>query len=90
MDGITKEGIRNLLRQAVVTVVFSKGDGTVREMKCTLSEQFLPAQEVSESKRKSSPDACPVWDMEKQAWRSFRWDSISKISLLDQEVYSNG
>ena len=90
MDGITKEGIRNLLRQAVVTVVFSKGDGTVREMKCTLAEQFLPAQEVSESKRKSSPDACPVWDMEKQAWRSFRWDSISKISLLDQEVYNNG
>jgi len=90
MDGITKEGIRNLLRQAVVTVVFTKGDGTVREMKCTLSEQFLPAQEISESKRKSSPDACPVWDMEKQAWRSFRWDSISKISLLDQEVYNNG
>jgi len=90
MDGITKEGIRNLLRQAVVTVVFSKGDGTVREMKCTLSEQFLPAQEVKESHRKSSSDACPVWDMEKQAWRSFRWDSISKISLLDQEVYNNG
>ena len=41
MDGITKEGIRNLLRQAVVTVVFSKGDGTVREMKCTLAEQSL-------------------------------------------------
>lgn len=90
MDGITKEGIRNLLRQAVVTVTFTKGDGTVRDMKCTLSEQFLPAQEISESKRKSSPDACPVWDMEKQAWRSFRWDSISKISLLDQEVYNNG
>ena len=88
MDGITKEGIRNLLRQAVVTIVFTKGDGTVREMKCTLAEQFLPAQEVTESKRKSSPDACPVWDMENQAWRSFRWDSISKISLLDQEVYN--
>jgi hypothetical protein len=90
MDGITKEGIRNLLRNAVVTVTFTKADGTVRDMKCTLSPDFLPAQEVNESKsfRKISPDSCPVWDMEKQAWRSFRWDSISKISLLDKEVYN--
>jgi len=90
MDGIVKEGIRNLLRQSVVTVTFAKADGTIRDMKCTLAEEFLPAQEVKESQRKHSPDSCPVWDMEKQAWRSFRWDSISKISLLDQEVYNNG
>lgn len=88
MDGITKEGIRNLLRNSVVTITFTKADGTPREMKCTLSEQFLPAQEVTESKRKNSPDSCPVWDMEKQAWRSFRWDSIVKIQLLDTEVYN--
>lgn len=81
MDGITREGIRNLLRQSVVTITFTKTDGTVRDMKCTLSEQFLPAQEVSESKRKSSSEACPVWDMEKQAWRSFRYDSINKITI---------
>jgi len=89
MDGITKEGIRNLLRNSVVTVTFAKADGTIRDMKCTLVEMLLPAQEVKESQRKHSPDACPVWDLEKKAWRSFRWDSISKITLLDQEVYSN-
>jgi len=88
MDGITKEGIRNLLRNAVVTVTFTKADGTIRDMKCTLSPMFLPKQEVTESERKHSPDSCPVWDMEKGAWRSFRWDSVSKISLLDQEVYN--
>lgn len=89
MDGITKEGIRNLLRNAVITITFTKSDGTVREMKCTLAKEFLPAQEVKESEHKHSPDSCPVWDMEAQAWRSFRWDSLSKISLLDQEVYNN-
>lgn len=89
MDGITKEGIRNLLRNAVITITFTKSDGTVREMKCTLAKEFLPAQVVKESEHKHSPDSCPVWDMEAQAWRSFRWDSLSKISLLDQEVYNN-
>lgn len=90
MDNVVKEGIRNILRTSVITVTFTKADGTSRDMKCTLAAEFLPAQEVKESERKSSPDNCPVWDMEKQAWRSFRWDSINKISLLDQEVYRNG
>lgn len=87
MDGITKEGIRNLLRQSVVSVTFTKGDGTVREMKCTLSEKFLPEQEVKESHHKNSPDSCPVWDVDAKAWRSFRWDSVSKISL--EENYND-
>lgn len=81
MDGITKEGIRNLLRQAVVMITFTKADGTVRDMKCTLSEKILPAKEIVESHQKNSSDNCPVWDVDAQAWRSFRWDSISKISI---------
>lgn len=81
MDGITKEGIRNLLRQAVIMITFTKANGTVREMKCTLSEKILPAKEVTESHRKSSSDNCSVWDIDAQAWRSFRWDSINKISI---------
>lgn len=87
IDGITKEGIRNLLRESVVLVTFTKADGTVREMRCTLSEKHLPAQEFKESHHKSSPDSCPVWDVEANAWRSFRWDSVSKISL---EAHNNG
>lgn len=83
LDGITREGIRNLLRESVVEITFTKTDGTSRVMKCTLSEEFLPqiTKESGSTTKTPNPDVCPVWDMENQAWRSFRWDSITKIGL---------
>lgn len=81
-DSEVREGIKNILRSSVIDVVFTKADGSERTMKCTLSEEFIPARDDSTtSTRKSNPDVCPVWDMENQAWRSFRWDSVKKINL---------
>jgi hypothetical protein len=84
LDSVVREGIRNILRQSVVEVTFTKSDGTERVMKCTLDEQHLPVKESSEEPakdRKVNPDVCSVWDVEKKAWRSFRWDSIIKIGI---------
>jgi hypothetical protein len=52
-------------------------------MKCTLNEEFLPKIEAQEktTSRAVNPEVCPVWDMENQAWRSFRWDSITGIKI---------
>jgi hypothetical protein len=85
LDGAAREGIRNILRNSVVEITFTKADGSSRVMKCTLSEEFLPTVEKNHdenaTKRAVNPDVCPVWDMENQAWRSFRWDSITGIAL---------
>ena len=43
---IIREWIRGLLRTSVVTVEFVKSDGTVREMKCTLNEDFIPQTSI--------------------------------------------
>jgi len=78
---ITKDELKNLLKNTVLTVNFKKKDDTKRKMICTLNEEYLP--EVAESTpdqpkrtKSESPDAIAVWDLEKQAWRSFRVDSI--------------
>ena len=34
-------------------------------------------------KRKQNPDVCYVWDFEKDAWRSFKYDSIISIKMKD-------
>ena len=34
-------------------------------------------------KRKQNPDVCSVWDFEKDAWRSFKYDSIISIRMKD-------
>ena len=31
------------------------------------------------AKREPNPDVCVVWDFEKTAWRSFRYDSVNRI-----------
>jgi hypothetical protein len=67
-------------------VVFTKKDGTDREMFCTLVEGRIPTDKQPKTKetdgttaRPFSDDALRVFDTEKQEWRSFRWDSVKEV-----------
>ena len=66
-------------------VVFTKKDGSPRELFCTLDESRIPstklskAQEESTVTRNFSDTAARVFDTEKQEWRSFRWDSVKEV-----------
>ena len=72
-----------LLESEVVEVEFTKKDGTNRVMRCTLQEDYLP--EVEEAilieKDKWKKDSIAVFDIEKEDWRSFRWDSIKAVKF---------
>jgi len=67
------------LHSEVYNVSFTKKDGTVRNMKCTLRADYLPSKAESESTstKKVNPDVLAVWDLEKSEWRSFRKDSVN-------------
>lgn len=72
--------LKELLKTNTVTVLFTKRDGTQRKMICTLQESLLPVKlsedaEASDTKIKN-PDLLTVFDLEKNAWRSFRHDSV--------------
>jgi len=77
MDDV-KQRILQQLHTGVAQVVFTKRDGTQRQMHCTLHENFMPvsAKDSSNQTRKENPDVQRVWDVDKKAWRSFRWDSL--------------
>lgn len=67
------------LHEGDVKITFKKKDGTSRTMTCTLREDALPKQtdlEEQIQKKKKNTDVLAVWDLEKQGWRSFRYDSI--------------
>jgi hypothetical protein len=77
--------LKNLLHESTLTVCFNKKDGTVRTMQCTLNPDFLPVvdkQEGDEVKKekKQNDESIAVWDLEKNAWRSFRFDSVVSYS----------
>ena len=93
---IIREWIKSLLQKSTVTVTFVKADGTDREMLCTLNWDYIPTDKapketpatpvdgiVKESKKpRKEPDShsLRVFDMEKQEWRSFRFDSIKEFA----------
>lgn len=83
-----KENIKARLHESALTVVFNKKDGTQRTMLCTLKPELLPALEKKEDstdkkEKKQSEESIAVWDLEKKAWRSFRFDSIISFTAAE-------
>jgi hypothetical protein len=78
-----REDLKNNLRAKIGTVTFTKQNGDERIMRCTLQESVLPTQtDLEESIQKKGPtDSLAVWDLEKNAWRSFRYDSVISVKF---------
>lgn len=74
--------LREALHTHVVQVNFIKADGSMRVMQATLRESDLPTQTETISPRVSSPQVCKVWDLDKQAWRSFRTDQVQSWQIV--------
>lgn len=66
-------------------ITFTKKDGTIRDMRCTLCAGRIPAdkkpKEASNTNSQNSGSAVRVFDTEKEEWRSFRWDSVTKVTF---------
>ena len=84
-DEKSKEVLISALKKQIVKVSFTKLDGKLRHMSCTLQESLLPEitkeGATTEAKKAKTGDVLPVFDTEKQGWRSFRFDSIKSISF---------
>ena len=81
-----KSDLKKLLLENILTVVFTKKDGTEREMRCTLKAEHLPIVEKHEDDeakkdKKQSDTSIAVWDLDKSAWRSFRIDSVVSYTI---------
>jgi hypothetical protein len=88
----SKTELKEIIQNNVVTVVFTKVDGTERAMKCTLLPEYLPQKQqdnvqlLQESlSRLENPNTLSVWDLDNNAWRSFRCDSVQKIQMMTLE-----
>jgi hypothetical protein len=81
---VGRQWLLSVLKDSKLTVTFEKNDGTERVMKCTLREDVIVPTEagnIARPGRKSNPEVCPVWDIEANAWRSFRFDSIKQVAF---------
>lgn len=62
------------LKKRPCKVLFTKVDGTNREMMCSLEERYL--EEKEETGKEYSKDVIRVWSIDDYGWRSFRVDSV--------------
>ena len=70
----------SMLKFGPTYVTFIKSDGSERVMHCTLNEdQVIYPEKKTDRSKASNPDVCPVYDLDKKEWRSFRYDSIIEV-----------
>jgi hypothetical protein len=88
-----KVWLKNLLQREKVTITFTKKDGSLRKMFCTTNPTYImfkdPTSIESKSDRKVNNDIIPVYDLEADGWRSFRWDSVKIVSFKLGEENGN-
>jgi hypothetical protein len=73
---------------ANVEVTFTKVDGTVRTMPCTLNEGLIPpapAPDLTKPPRvkKHNPAVMSVFCTDKGEWRSFRLENVISIKAIE-------
>ena len=85
----TKPDLKNLLEQNVVVVDFTKLNGDKRVMTCTLREDIKPAATKTDTMsqkavREISDAVVSVWDVNAKGWRSFRYDRINAVNIVEE------
>lgn len=85
--------MKQILQNNVAMVVFTKSDGTEREMKCTLLPEYLPSmpnngQQLLQEDLTANQNLTTIsaWDLEANAWRSFRIDSVKNIYTHETNI----
>lgn len=75
--------VLSLLRNAKVDIVFTKTDGSERLMKATLLEPYLPGLNGSSESnaQDSNTQTLIVWDLDEQAFRSFKVSSLKSVRI---------
>jgi len=79
------------LRDFVIEVSFEKVNGQNRLMRCTLRPDMLPPsyinRDITEEKKfhKENVEVIAAWDVEKNAWRSFRVDGVKYVENVNEK-----
>ena len=83
---LTKTDLKEHLSKSFAEITFTKSDGSIREMRCTLMSEYLPQKQIEENvrhvPRKENDNVLAVWDLDNQDWRSFRMNAITNINYI--------
>jgi hypothetical protein len=82
---INKNDLKQLLKKNTVEIKFKKKDGSERVMNCTLVSDVVPVYEKKTERVKPDNDnLIAVWDLDKEAFRSFKLDSVIDYKVIEE------
>ena len=73
------ESLKEKLRNGVAHFVFQKRNGEYREIFATTNKELVQRHIMGTGVSRELYATTAVFDVEKGAWRSFRWESIVKV-----------
>lgn len=81
---MTADEYREQLREGICTVNFTKKNGEERIMHCTLRMGLIPEDKHPKGEKPTEADphrddVAKCFDVDKQAWRSFRVDTVNEF-----------
>jgi len=87
MNTLTREQLTELLHIGECVVEFTKVNGELRSMPCTLKADLIPPAPVVEDKtpkeKKPNLDVLSVWCLDKSEWRSFRVANVISAKVKE-------
>lgn len=76
----TYDNLKYMLERNICGVHFTKVDGSSRRMKCTLNPHLIPKNKMRAlSAEAGNLEFLPVYDLDKDDWRAFRFDRINSF-----------
>jgi hypothetical protein len=78
--------LRELLSQHDCEVTFTKVNGELRTMPCTLRTEAMPQRVVTEeyqTTRLYKPETLSVWCLDKSEWRAFKVANVKEVRVID-------
>ena len=83
MEKINREDIVNRLKRGFVRVNFTKKDGEVRDMKCTLVSSLIPQEMLPKGEPNNITESViRAYDVDANGWRSF---VVSNVNTVETE-----
>lgn len=80
MEKFNREDIVNKLKQGIVRVNFTKKDGEVRDMKCTLVSSLIPQEMQPKGELNNITESViRAYDVNATGWRSFVVANVNSV-----------
>lgn len=85
---VSRDAVLKMLREGVVNIKFTKKDGTIRDMKCTLLPVYIPEDMRPKGTGSvTNENILRVYDIIEDDWRCFLVDNILSVeAIIEDEI----